>query len=55
MYDELKSSLGESEADVQIKLFMVRLFTYVSSMIFIVDMCIERTIQTTYARDRQAV
>ncbi len=55
MYDELKSSLGESEADVQIKLFMVSLFTYVSSMIFIVDMCIERTIQATYARDRQTV
>lgn len=56
MYDDLKSSLGEGEADVQIKLFMVSLkTTYVSTMIFIVDMRLEWTIQTAHAWDKQVV
>ncbi len=55
MYDDLKSSLGESEADAQIKLFMVSLYTYERSLIFIVDMRLEWTIQAAHARDKQIV
>lgn len=56
MYDDLKSSLGESEADAQIKLFMVsRETTYVRTLIFIVEMRLEWAIQAAHARDKQTV